>query len=292
LLKEGSVTRTAAVLGRSPPAISAALAQMRILFNDPLFVRVGGQLQPTARAAQLATSVEELCQQLEGFFSSQSFRPDTAERKFVIASTDSLVQAAGWRFVTQIRQHAPHMSLHFAEAGLNLVTGMCAREIDFALMPDFVIDSLAPAPLRFEYLQTIAVDGVLMSVDHPLAQQGLISADDLRRYSHIGFRPDPLLLRHRPRDLLDGIDVAVGVSQNFLIPSLMRGTDLIAYVTKEHVVHLPAEYGLKVVDLERAVAFRLGISWGAVFDHDPAHLWFRKSIIEAAAAEARARSAR
>jgi len=256
---------------------------MRLLFDDPLFIRVGGRLQPTARAAELAVPVEELCRQMEEFLRSPPFRPDISRRKFVIASTDSLVQTAGWRFVTAIRQHAPQMTLHFAEAGLNLVTGMCARDIDFALLPDFVIDSLAPAPLRFAFLQTMAVDGVLMADDHPLAHKSQISDVDLRSYSHIGFQPDPSLVRHRPKNLLDGMDVAVGVSQNFLIPSLIKGTDLIAYVTRDHVAHLPKNGGVKVVELEKPETFRIGISWSAVFDHDPAHQWFRNTIIEGAA---------
>ena len=41
LLEHQSVTRAGAAIGLSQPAMSAALARVRALFDDPLFVRSG-----------------------------------------------------------------------------------------------------------------------------------------------------------------------------------------------------------------------------------------------------------
>ncbi len=54
LMHERSVTRAAEKLFLGQPAISAALARLRDLFDDPLFLRTGRSMEPTARAQEIA----------------------------------------------------------------------------------------------------------------------------------------------------------------------------------------------------------------------------------------------
>ena len=65
LLVDASVTRAAERLGRSPSAISHALAKLRELFDDDLFVRAGQRLVPTARAQELAPTVHVILAGME-----------------------------------------------------------------------------------------------------------------------------------------------------------------------------------------------------------------------------------
>lgn len=53
LIHERSVTRAAEKLFLGQPAISAALADLRVLFADPLFVRTGRSMEPTAHAKEI-----------------------------------------------------------------------------------------------------------------------------------------------------------------------------------------------------------------------------------------------
>jgi LysR family transcriptional activator of mexEF-oprN operon len=53
LMHERSVTRAAEKLFLGQPAISAALSRLRSLFDDPLFVRTGRSMEPTARAVEI-----------------------------------------------------------------------------------------------------------------------------------------------------------------------------------------------------------------------------------------------
>ena len=53
LMHERSVTRAAEKLFLGQPAISASLARLRSLFDDPLFVRSGRSMEPTARAQEI-----------------------------------------------------------------------------------------------------------------------------------------------------------------------------------------------------------------------------------------------
>jgi len=86
LLLEASVTKAAARLGRSPSAVSHALARLREVFDDPLFVRAGQRLVPTSRATQLAPTVHIIVSGLEGLLRRESgFDPRAHERRFAMA---------------------------------------------------------------------------------------------------------------------------------------------------------------------------------------------------------------
>jgi DNA-binding transcriptional LysR family regulator len=57
LLRERNLTRAAAVLGASQPALSKTLANLRQYFGDPLFIRVGHRMEPTAKALELESPI-------------------------------------------------------------------------------------------------------------------------------------------------------------------------------------------------------------------------------------------
>ena len=54
LMTERAVTRAASRIRLSQPAMSHALARLRLLFGDPLFVRHASGMEPTARAQEIA----------------------------------------------------------------------------------------------------------------------------------------------------------------------------------------------------------------------------------------------
>lgn len=62
VMQEQNITRAAHVLGMSQPAVSNAVARLKVMFNDELFVRYGRGIQPTARAFQLFGSVRQALQ--------------------------------------------------------------------------------------------------------------------------------------------------------------------------------------------------------------------------------------
>jgi len=66
LLAERHVTRAAARIGLSQSAASHALARLRDLYDDPLFVRTARGLEPTARALAIEPIVERALGELHG----------------------------------------------------------------------------------------------------------------------------------------------------------------------------------------------------------------------------------
>ena len=64
LMHERSVTRAAEKLFLGQPAISAALSRLRGLFDDPLFVRTGRSMEPSARAVEIFALLPQLLKRL------------------------------------------------------------------------------------------------------------------------------------------------------------------------------------------------------------------------------------
>ena len=83
LVEDGSVAEAAERLHVTPSAVSHALGRLRTQFDDPLFVRVGGKMQPTVKAVQLAEDLVPVLRGLRRALEPQTeFDPATSNRVF------------------------------------------------------------------------------------------------------------------------------------------------------------------------------------------------------------------
>ncbi|MCU0932283.1 MAG: LysR family transcriptional regulator [Serpentinimonas sp.] len=73
VLTERSVSRTAVRLGMHQPAVSAALRRLRELANDPLLVRSGGGMVPTAVALRMIEPAGHILRSAEVLFSASDY---------------------------------------------------------------------------------------------------------------------------------------------------------------------------------------------------------------------------
>jgi DNA-binding transcriptional LysR family regulator len=89
LLRERSITRTAELLATTQPGISKVLRHLRAQFGDPLFVRNGHAMQPTAKALEIADQVRMLLGVADGLRASAAvFDPVRSDRTFSLLLTD------------------------------------------------------------------------------------------------------------------------------------------------------------------------------------------------------------
>ncbi|TWO69421.1 LysR family transcriptional regulator [Caenimonas sedimenti] len=89
LMREQNVSRAAARLFLSQPAVSASLNRLREVFGDPLFTRTSHGVVPTPRARALAPQVAKLLADLAGLLEGdQPFDPARSQRIFRIAGSD------------------------------------------------------------------------------------------------------------------------------------------------------------------------------------------------------------
>lgn len=89
LMRERSVSRAAARLFLSQPAVSASLNRLREVFEDPLFRRSGHGVTPTPRALAMAAQVDKLLAELSALLARDAdFDPAASDRVFRIAGSD------------------------------------------------------------------------------------------------------------------------------------------------------------------------------------------------------------
>src|SRR4051794_19474015 len=83
------VSAAAVSLGKSQPAVSAALSKLRSFFDDPLFVRSGNSMQPTPRAAALIDAARKVLERIgTDIVATPTFDPRTTRQTINIALSD------------------------------------------------------------------------------------------------------------------------------------------------------------------------------------------------------------
>jgi len=135
LLRERNLTRAAAVLGVAQPALSKTLAKLRRYFADPLFVRAGHRMEPTAKALELADAVNALLDDATMLRARhRPFDPATSTRTFSFSVVDSGLVRLLPPLLAHLEAHAPRVRLRvtpieFEELEAALETG----SLDFAM---------------------------------------------------------------------------------------------------------------------------------------------------------------
>lgn len=140
LITERSVSRAALKLQTSQPALSAQLKRLRGLINDPLLVRAGGGMSPTAVALSLLPAASQVLQGAQALFgghaAAQVFLPAAASQTWRIAASDYLDPLFLPELVARVRAQAPGVTLdllpltrdydyrgHLARGEVDLVVG-------------------------------------------------------------------------------------------------------------------------------------------------------------------------
>lgn len=106
-----NITRAATSLGMSQPAVSNAVARLKMMFNDELFVRSGRGIQPTLRARQLFGPVRQALQLVQNELPGSEFEPLTSSRVFSLSLCSPLDLRLGAKIINHVKQIAPQLNL-------------------------------------------------------------------------------------------------------------------------------------------------------------------------------------
>ena len=282
LLQERSVTRAADVVGLTQPAVSHALARLRRRLGDDLLVRVGREYQLTPLGQSLLDRAENVYDALERLF-DQDFDPASSTRRFTLVQSDYSMVLLAEPLTRILRAEAPHVRLSFQQ----LTTSVGTEFQDPLRQSDGVI--VPPGYIRGQPSTRLLVDHwvCIVSQDNTLVGD-TVTIDDLARLPWVASFDQTIVsaaapLRHM-RAL--GVEPRVEVSvEGFLpVPSLVAGTDRIAFMHEKLIRNLGYQEGLRVLpsplpDNDHLVA----LYWDASATNDPGHRWFRDVLRRAAA---------
>ncbi len=109
LAEERNVSRAAARLTLSQPAVTRAMQRLRDMFQDDLLVRVSGNYELTPKGERLVKELETTLPRLDRLLASAEFDPTTETARFRLMGTDYAAHVIG----------IP-LAKHFLEAGKNL----------------------------------------------------------------------------------------------------------------------------------------------------------------------------
>ncbi|MGY5954711.1 LysR family transcriptional regulator [Kosakonia sp. BK9b] len=283
LLDERNVTRAAARLSLTQPAVSGMLTRLRDYFADPLFIRAPHGMVPTVRAQGLAEPVKRILADIEVLLQPAAFVPQTATLTWTLAATDYALKVVIVPFIARLKQLAPGIRVRVETVEpQRLVSQLERGEVDTALMTPYSTPPELHSRVLFDEHFVC-----MMRANHPDAAPGQLSLDRFCALEHALVSWDG----DRFRGVVDGALAAqsrtrrVGVSvSNFLIlPELLAVSDMIAVVPQRLARLAP---GMCTLDTPLPVpGFTKTMTWHARTHRDPAHLWLRNLLLESSMSE-------
>lgn len=111
VMQAQNITRAAESLGMSQPAVSNAVARLKMMFNDELFVRYGRGIQPTVRARQLFGPVRQALQLVLNELPGAGFEPATSDRMLSLSISSPLDIRLAPKIYNVVAEHAPNVQL-------------------------------------------------------------------------------------------------------------------------------------------------------------------------------------
>lgn len=135
LMTERSVTRAAERLGRTQSAVSHSLARLRGQFGDPLLVKGGLRMQPTALALDLIEQARPMLGGIQRVLSPQHvFDSATSARVFRLAAPDFMVSLYA-ELLKQLRNEAPGILIEWTAPRESTLLDVAEGLIDAAIVP-------------------------------------------------------------------------------------------------------------------------------------------------------------
>ena len=282
LLRERSVSAAAKRLGIGQPAMSAALARLRALFDDPILVRSGQAMTPTARGRELAEPLRSALEQFEAMIEPlRSFDASSAERTFRITGGDYVGMTILPRLVGQLARAAPGIDIRYRY--LEKDVALKALDEDASDLALLVMDDL---PSRFQGEALIEETFVCAArAGHPVLGVTL----DLAGFAKL----DHLLVTERG-DATGCVDtalareglsrrIAITVPSAALVADILRATDLVATVARRAGERMALAGGVRLFEAPISMpGWRMRVVWPNRTALDPALVWLRGQLRAAA----------
>lgn len=280
MVKYRSVTKAGEALHLSQPAMSAALARLRKVFGDPLFVRLGAEMRPTQRSEDLCEPVRSVIRLIESeILQPASFDPGTSRRTFTLLTPDIAEVNFLPRLLGRLAEQAPGVSLHTLAmprhaAATALESG--SAELAIGYFPDLqkagffqqrLIRSTHVCLLR----QGHASIGTKLSLKQFLAASHAVVKPDGREHVFEQFLQQKGLKRRVVVELSHFMSLLPIIETSDLIATVPR--DLADFFTQHGKVrYLDTPMGSPVIDVH--------LFWHQRSHKDSAHAWLRKLTFE------------
>jgi LysR family transcriptional regulator, nod-box dependent transcriptional activator len=282
LIAEGSVSQTAQRLGMTQPAISNALARLRVHFDDELFVLLDRRMVPTPLCESLAEPVRRIIGELSIIAAARAgFDPATADRTVTIICSDYVFLVFLSQTVRELAIAAPNLKIRTLLISENMGELLRSGRADFAILPQQRrVEVLPSAPLFKDDFSVISWKG------NPKVT-GKISVEQYLSARHVSTSIGPHTPPHIEQESLDryGIerDIAVYAPNFTSVAEVVVGTELIASMHTRAARILAQRLDLNVLAPPVEIApYTMCLQWNQAMEADPGLAWVKAFILQSA----------
>ena len=135
LMTERSVSRAADRLGRTQSAVSHSLSRLRSQLGDPLLIKGGVRMQPTAVALDLIEQTRPMLRGIQRVLSPRHvFDPASSRRVFRVAAPDFMLTVFA-HLLSRLRSEAPGVSAEWTAPREPTLLDVAEGQIDVAIVP-------------------------------------------------------------------------------------------------------------------------------------------------------------
>ena len=277
---EGHIGRAAKRLGITQPAVSHAIQRLRDSVGDPLFIRSGKGVEPTARADEMAAYVRDSLESaMAAIAAPQSFDPAISNRVFHVGLPDHAVAKYAPLIHATFSHRAPKLGIHLHD----VQTPEAIRLVEQGDI-DMAANAIEDLPKRFKSMPLFTSQIVVIASKQNPYIKGKIDLSGYHKARHLMYPAPPPMNKALGESLAKwGItrDIGMTISSHLAVPLIIANSDLIATVTREIAEPYVEKYGLQMFKLPFDIPdVQVSLFWHERNDRDAGHQWLREMAVK------------
>lgn len=278
LLREPRISHACENLGMSASAMSAAVARLRVLLDDPIVIRSGKSVTLSPKAQAMAPLIRDAMVSVERTLRvGSTFDHRTSRRTFSIVASDFSLASLTSPLLRAIDEQAPGISVSFETLPVD------PMQAGTALLRHDVVVVAASGRVPGQR-QSLFVDEFVCVVDgaSPLGHGSVVTVAQLAEVGHVAVGFGETVAT--PVDLaLAGVGISprrVMTTRGFgVAPFLVAGTDLVTFVPRRLAEAIAAVADVRIVatELPRTLLDEAA-HWNPNSTSDPALQWLLRQM--------------
>ncbi len=281
MMEEMSVTRAARRLKIQQPAMSHNISTLRTLFQDELFIRVGQEMKPTARALNLAGPVRQALRQAQAaVLTADVFDPATERRTFRLGMSSEVELLLLPDLTARLREIAPGIGILVRSGQEQEITAMLdTGVIDIAVGCAYSKEQRHHCESLYSSSVLCCFNPALLDLPNPVGLDAYMAA----KHAVIS-QTDSLHGCIKDALELTGVEIdVVAAAPDFLsVLATARSSAVLATVSSRIALRYAPMLGLEISPVPVTLKFPpVAMVWTLQTDADAGAVWLRQQIRDA-----------
>ena len=278
-----NLTRASEILCITQPAASNALKRLRALFNDPLFIRAQGGMEPTLKARAIAGELQKglitLANCIEG---AQSFTPSTSDICYKIITSDIIESMTLPTILNKSMQIAPNVTFEVYHCNRSEIPQKLASG-----RADIAFDSIPPNDSQLIFNKLFSDRYVcILNKNHQhsnsrLSLEEYISSDHVHAFSKMrSFEFADIDLALQKINLIRKIEMRT--QHHLTVPYIVANTHLVGSVPLKSISLFIQKNSANLITVKElpfeVPQIDIYYFWHKSAELDSANCWLRSSL--------------